>query len=92
MPGNPMNPQPPFAEPGKGLPEREIDSPGHSRAAAARSRRQPALSRTHRALRRPRPARGASFKFGQATLFRSSELACDLGKRVQDRSARRRGP
>jgi hypothetical protein len=30
MPGNPMNPQPPFAEPGKGLPEREIDSPGHS--------------------------------------------------------------
>jgi hypothetical protein len=30
MPGNPMNPQPPFAEPGKGLPEREIDNPGHS--------------------------------------------------------------
>jgi hypothetical protein len=26
MPTNPMNPQPPFAEPGKGLPEREIET------------------------------------------------------------------
>jgi hypothetical protein len=30
MPNNPMNPQPPFAEPGKGLPERELENPGHS--------------------------------------------------------------
>jgi hypothetical protein len=30
MPGNPMNPQPPIAEPGKGLPQREIENPGHS--------------------------------------------------------------
>ena len=30
MPSNPMNPQPPFAEPGKGLPEREIDNPGRA--------------------------------------------------------------
>jgi hypothetical protein len=34
MPGNPMNPQPPFAEPGKGLPEREIENPGHSHPEA----------------------------------------------------------
>ncbi|HEY8682100.1 MAG TPA: hypothetical protein VIM06_02940 [Rhodanobacter sp.] len=30
MPNNPMNPQPPFAEPGKQLPERELEDPGHS--------------------------------------------------------------
>jgi hypothetical protein len=30
MPNNPMNPQPPFAEPGKQLPERELEQPGHS--------------------------------------------------------------
>ncbi len=30
MPGNPMNPQPPFAQPGVGLPEQEIENPGHS--------------------------------------------------------------
>ena len=30
MSGNPMNPQPPIAEPGKAPPQNEIDSPGHS--------------------------------------------------------------
>ena len=30
MSGNPMNSQPPIAEPGKGLPQNENDSPGHS--------------------------------------------------------------
>jgi len=30
MPGNPMNPQPPVAIPGQGLPEHELENPGHA--------------------------------------------------------------
>jgi hypothetical protein len=33
MPNNPMNPQPPIAQPGEQLPDREIGSPGHSHPA-----------------------------------------------------------
>ena len=33
MPNNPMNPQPPIAQPGEQLPDREIGSPGRSHPA-----------------------------------------------------------